>query len=94
LERRRENYLTERMEISLRPLTALYVNRAVISEEAARGIAEKAKLALFGIPPKKPLFGPKPEDLVKIVKVDKYYDNCIRIRGAYSIEYLKKVSTR
>ncbi len=82
--------LTEIMEISPKPPTALFVNRTVITEDAARGIAEKAKLAMFGIPPKKPLFGPKPEDLVKIVKVDKHYNNCIRIRGAYSIEYIKR----
>ena len=78
------------MEISPKPPTALFVNRTVITEDGARGIAERAKLAMFGIPPKKPLFGPKPEDLVKIVKVDKHYNNCIRIRGAYSIEYIKR----
>lgn len=48
------------MEISPKPETALYVNRTAITEEWARGIAENAKLAMFSIPPKKPLFGPKP----------------------------------
>jgi hypothetical protein len=82
--------LNETMEISPKPPTALFVNRTVITEDAARGIAEGAKLAMFGVPPKKPLFGPKPETLVKIIKVDKQYNNCLRIRGAYSIEYIKR----
>jgi hypothetical protein len=82
--------MNDMMEISPKPPTSLFVNRTAITEDGARNVAEASKVALFGIPPKKPLFGPKPEDLVKVLKIEKRYDYYLRIGGAYSIEYIKR----
>ena len=57
--------LNDMMQIYPKPPTSLYVNRTALTEDAARGIAEASKLAMFGISPKKPFSVPNPKRLSK-----------------------------
>lgn len=74
--------------------------KAAVTPEAVQGAVEKIKVSLFAEPAKKPgipgiggiggLFGPKPEQLIVVQKIEKAYETYVRIHAQYSVEYYKK----
>jgi hypothetical protein len=71
--------------------------KAAVTQEAVQGAVEKIKVSLFAESAKKPvvpgiggLFGPKPEQLIVVQKIEKAYETYVRIHVQYSVEYYKK----
>jgi len=78
------------------------IYKPAITPESASGAVEKIKLSLFAEPTKKSgvpgisgiggLFGPRPEQLITVQKVEKIFETYVRIHAQYSVEYYKKSS--
>lgn len=80
---------SESLVFPTRPRASILVLKPRITLEAAKQSAEAGKLPLFPTV-KKSLFGPKPEEIIQVQAVEKDYQDYIRVRGFYSVKYIKR----